>query len=205
MIGTIVLAAGASTRMGSPKALLPDPDGCPFIVRILRTVRAAGLDDVVVVTGARHAEIAAAVEQDPTLTDVRLARNPDPSRGQLSSIWTGMDAVIRPQTEAIAIMLVDVPMTAEATVRSVVDTWRRTHAPIVRPAVGSLHGHPVIFSRPLFQELREAPLDRGGKVVVRAHEAELVNVAVEDRGCVSDVDTPADYQALREGRLGRDV
>ena len=76
--------------------------------------------------------------------------------------------------------------------------WRRTRAPIVRPAIGDRHGHPVIFDRAVFDELRLAPLDAGAKSVVRAHEDQILNVPVDDEGCVRDVDTPADYEALRK-------
>jgi molybdenum cofactor cytidylyltransferase len=86
-------------------------------------------------------------------------------------------------------------MTAE-TVRLVISEWQRTHAPIVRPAIGERHGHPVVFDRRLFQELRNTPLDVGAKAVVRAHVDEIVNVPVTDAGCLVDVDTPRDYEAL---------
>ena len=92
--------------------------------------------------------------------------------------------------------LVDVPMLSAATVEAVVDAWRRTKAPIVRPAVGSAHGHPVLFDRSLFDELRQAPLEGGAKTVVRRHEARIVNIVPPDDGCLRDIDTPEDYSAL---------
>jgi molybdenum cofactor cytidylyltransferase len=67
----------------------------------------------------------------------------------------------------------------------------------VRPAVGSRHGHPVLFDRRLFQELRDAPLDAGAKMVVRRHESSILHVAPPDDGCLRDVDTPEDYRALQ--------
>jgi CTP:molybdopterin cytidylyltransferase MocA len=126
----------------------------------------------------------------------RLAHNPDPSRGQLSSLWTGLDAAERPELEAVLMTLVDVPMVRAATVRVVVEMWRRTQAPIVRPAIGDRHGHPVLFDRALFAELRQAPIDEGAKAVVHAHAADLVNVPIDDEGSLVDVDTPADYERL---------
>ena len=86
-------------------------------------------------------------------------RNPDPSRGQLSSLLTAMDAAIAPETEALVVTLVDVPLLTAETVQRVVAEWRRTHAPIVRPAIGESHGHPVVFDRRMFEELRAAPLE----------------------------------------------
>src|SRR5687768_6488915 len=195
MLSGVILAAGDSTRMGSPKALLLTPAGAPFVVAIADTFAAAGIRNTFVVTGRDHDRIAAALasaRQPP-----RVVRNPDPSRGQLSSLLTAMDAAIAPDTEALVVTLVDVPLLRAETVQRVVGEWRRTRAPIVRPAIGDRHGHPVVFDRRVFDELRRAPLERGAKVVVRAHAAALVNVDVTDEGCLVDVDTPRDYEALR--------
>ena len=108
-----------------------------------------------------------------------------------------MDAVVQEDTEALLVTLVDVPMLSAATVAGVIDAWRGSRAPIVRPAVGTRHGHPVLFDRSLFAELREAPLDGGAKTVVRRHETRILHVVPPDEGCLQDVDTPEDYKALR--------
>ncbi len=198
MLTGIVLAAGDSTRMGTPKALLPDEDGRPLVARLARTFQAAGIDEVIVVTGAAHDAIVTALERDRWSATPVVVRNPDPARGQLSSLWVGLDAAERPTLDAILMTLVDVPMVKAATVRAVIEAWRRGRPPIVRPAVGERHGHPVLFDRAVFDELRRAPLADGVKAVVHAHAAALVNVNVDDEGCVTDVDTPADYDALVE-------
>jgi len=195
----IVLAAGDSVRMGFPKALLTAADGQAFVARIVGTLRDAGVSDVVVVTGRDHDAVVEVLRQSGLISVLKVARNPDPSRGQLSSLWVGMDAVVDPATEGLLVTLVDVPMVARSTVTAVIEAWRRTRAPIVRPAIGSRHGHPVIFDRTLLDELRQAPIDAGAKSVVRAHERDILNVAVDDEGCLSDVDTPEDYRMLRGG------
>jgi molybdenum cofactor cytidylyltransferase len=180
--------------MGSPKAALLTPDGESFVTRIARTLQRAGVADLVIVTGSHHNAVIDALAGDQPRP--RIVRNPDPSRGQLSSLLAGMDAVVTPETDAMMVTLVDVPLVRVSTVIAVIEAWQRTHAPIVRPAIGDRHGHPVIFDRTLFEELRHAPLDAGAKSVVRAHEHAIVNVPVDDEGCVRDVDTPADYRAL---------
>jgi molybdenum cofactor cytidylyltransferase len=196
LITAIILAAGDSTRMGTPKALLPDPDGRPFVARLVRTFADAGVHDLVIVTGRQHDAIVAAVAADgPPVTPV-YARNPDPSRGQLSSLWIGLDSAMRSDLEAVLMMLVDVPMIHPATIRKVVEAWTKTSAPVVRPAIVGRHGHPVLFDRSVFGELRNAPLDQGAKAVVHAHAARVVNVPVDDKDSLIDVDTPADYDAL---------
>jgi molybdenum cofactor cytidylyltransferase len=184
--------------MGSPKALLPSPDGRPFVTRIVQTLQEAGIVDLVVVTGRDHDALVEVLSRGPSVP--LIVRNPEPSRGQLSSLLIGMDAVVRPDTEAILVTLVDVPMVAVSTVTRVVTAWERTRAPIVRPAIGDRHGHPVIFDRALFAALRGAPLDAGAKSVVRAHENDLVNVPVDDEGCLVDLDTPEEYKRLIDGR-----
>ena len=83
------------------------------------------------------------------------------------------------------------------TVAAVVHHWRLSRAPIVRPARGDEHGHPVVFDRALFDELLSADLQAGAKVVVRAHSRSILNVPVDDPGAFLDVDTDADYAALR--------
>ena len=196
MVSGVVLAAGESTRMGAPKALLAAPDGQPFVVRISRAFTGAGVDPVVIVTGSAHDRIVEAVGEAALPGAVRLARNPDPGRGQLSSLWTGMAVAVTPDTQALLVTLVDVPMLSAATVEAVVHEWRRTGAPIVRPAIGAAHGHPVLFDRSLFDELRQAPLEGGAKTVVRRHEAHIVNVTPPDGGCLRDIDTPEDYRSL---------
>jgi CTP:molybdopterin cytidylyltransferase MocA len=196
MLPAVILAAGDSTRMGFPKALLRTRAGRTFVAAIAETFAAAGIADIVVVTGRDHERIAEALGDDPLPVFTRIVRNPDPSRGQLSSLLIGIEAVSA-DAPAAAVTLVDVPLLTPETVRLVLAEWRRTRAPIVRPAIGDRHGHPVIFDRRVFPELRQAPLDVGAKAVVRAHATEVLNVPVTDAGCLVDVDTPADYAALR--------
>lgn len=192
----VILAAGDSTRMGSPKALLLTPDGRTFVAAIVQTFTTAGIADIVVVTGRDHDRIVEALVSARLPVSPRIARNENPSRGQLSSLLTGMDAVVTSKAEAVVVTLVDVPLVAPETVRLVVSEWQRTRAPIVRPAIGDRHGHPVVFDQRVFTELRSAPPDMGAKAVVRAHADEVVNVPVTDEGCLVDVDTPGDYKAL---------
>jgi molybdenum cofactor cytidylyltransferase len=197
MVAAVVLAAGKSSRMGSPKALLRTPDGYLFVARIVVSFVAAGVTNVTVVTGADHDSIVRAIASDPPQPLPTYVRNADPSRGQLSSLWAGMDAAVGADTEVLLVTLVDVPMVETRTIARLLDVWNQTRAPIVRPVIGDRHGHPVLFARSLFGELRTAPLDEGAKAVMRRHADRIVNVPVDDEGCLVDVDTPADLDALR--------
>jgi molybdenum cofactor cytidylyltransferase len=194
VLSGIILAAGDSTRMGAPKALLSAPDGRPFVAHIVRKWHAAGVTHIAVVTGRAHDSIVAALDRDASVPQPLIVQNADPSRGQLSSLLLGLDAIETNSTAGVLMTLVDVPLATRDTVAAVIATWRRTRAPIVRPAIGDRHGHPVLFDRSVFEELRCAPATAGAKAVVRANEDRIVNVEVSDEGCVVDIDTPFDYE-----------
>ncbi len=196
MLAAIILAAGDSTRMGRPKALLPDPEGRPFVARLVRTFSAAGIQQVIVVTGSLHAQIASALAADDLPVVPQLVNNPQPALGQISSLWLGLDAAIQTRVPGVLMTLVDIPLVQVSTVRQVIDAWAQHRAPIVRPAVGKRHGHPVLFDQSVFDALRHAPITEGARAVVHANADRIVNVPVDDEGCLLDVDTPADYDAL---------
>ncbi|MGH9312600.1 MAG: nucleotidyltransferase family protein [Vicinamibacterales bacterium] len=186
----LVLAAGRSTRMGRPKALLPlTRDGETFIERLVSTLVAGGIDDVVVVAGEEAVAIRARLG-----FRARVVVNPHVDRGQLSSIVVGLDVIDRPGVMAVMIAPVDQPLVSETTVRLLADAWRRTRAPIVRPVRDGRHGHPVIFDRAVFDEVRAADPAQGARAVVSAHAESVSDIAVDDEGAFADLDTPADYE-----------
>jgi molybdenum cofactor cytidylyltransferase len=96
----------------------------------------------------------------------------------------------------VLMTLVDIPLVQVSTVRQVIDAWAQHRAPIVRPAVGTRHGHPVLFDQSVFDALRRAPITEGARAVVHANANRIVDVQVDDEGCLLDVDTPADYDAM---------
>lgn len=190
----LVLAAGASSRMGRPKAGVRIPGTeRTFLSRLITTLLDAGLPGVTVVTGAApEATREAWTGHDPR---VRFAHNEDWAEGQLRSLQCGLAAVDRPDLEAVLVALVDIPLVDVQTVRDLVAAWRRTRAPIVRPARGDEHGHPVIFGREVFAALTSADPAEGAKPVVRAYADRILNVAVADAGAFRDFDTPEDLRA----------
>lgn len=198
VVRAVVLAGGASSRIGRPKAALRIGDrGDTFLRRLVRTLLAAGLPEIVVVTGCASDVTRAAAGL--VRRSVRFAHNDGWSTGQLSSLLKGLEERHGDVVEAALVTLVDAPFASAATVARVLDTWRRTGALIVRPARGGVHGHPVVFDRALFAELRAADPGVGAKAVVRAHERDILNVDVDDPGAFVDVDTEEAYRnALRE-------
>ena len=186
----VVLAAGRSTRMGQPKALLPATRaGETFIERLVGTLVGGGIDDVVVVAGDQASAISSRLG-----FRARVIVNPNVDRGQLSSILIGLEVIDRPGVQAVMIAPVDQPLVSDTTVRALAEAWRRNRAPIVRPVRDGRHGHPVIFDRTVFDELRAADLSAGARSVVHAHAENLMEIAVDDDGAFADIDTPADYE-----------
>ena len=194
VIPAIVLAAGKSTRMGRAKANLPVGGADTFLSRIVRTFRDAGVEDVVIVVG--HEREAIVEEFGRTDLEARFVANPDYETGQLSSLLAGLRLVDRPGVTAALVTLVDVPLVTAATVRAVVNRYRDTHAPIVRPVHGEHHGHPVLIDRSLFEAIRHADPALGAKPIVRAHVSAAGDVEVEDEGAFLDIDTAEEYQRL---------
>jgi molybdenum cofactor cytidylyltransferase len=179
--------------MGRPKATLPLDDGDTFLTRIVGTFKAASVEDVVVVVGHDAAGITAAFA-DVNLP-ARFVENPDYEQGQLSSLIAGLQVVDRPGVVAALVTLVDVPLVSVATVRAVVDRYRHTHAPVVRPVRGDQHGHPVLIDRSLFDAIRRADPAIGAKPIIRANVSPAGDVVVDDSGAFSDFDTPADLRS----------
>jgi CTP:molybdopterin cytidylyltransferase MocA len=191
MLPAMVLAAGRSSRFGSPKALAA-AGGVTFISKIINTLEAAGVTETIVVGRAEDHELAAEVGSSGHAA--RVVVNPDPDRGQLSSLITGLDAIDGPGVNGVLVTLVDMPLVSAAAIRQLIDRAAVSAAAVVRAVHAGRHGHPVVFKRAAFDALRRADPSVGAKAVVHAMAVE--DVEIEDPGVVEDVDTPADYERL---------
>lgn len=210
MIAGIVLAGGASSRMGRTKALLPIDD-TTFVARIVSSLQQAGCARVLVVAGAALEEIEAEVRR--RAQDTRVVHNPAPGRGQLSSLQVAIEqfrnaadanrgrgaAESHDEPEAAVVALCDHPLVRVETVRCLIEAWRTSKADVVRPAFGGRHGHPVVFARRMFPLLLATDPETGARAVVRAPDVSRVDVEVDDPGVFVDVDTPDDFARLSEG------
>jgi len=195
MISAVILSAGESSRMGRPKALLPI-DGQTFIERIVASLRHGGIERIVVVLGFNAEEL----RRQTAHLAVDVLINPDYQRGQLSSLQV---AVRHLQTDknchGMMVHLVDHPYIDPKLVQLMLRRFDESKPLIVVPRHQGKRGHPVIFSRALFGELLDAPMDEGAKAVVNAHRDETLEIDTEDVGITLDIDTPELYRQHVKG------
>ena len=188
MISAILLAAGESRRMGSAKALL-HYQGQTFIARICNAFLTAGVDELIVVLGARADELRHAL---PAHHKLRSVVNPRYSLGQLSSLMVGVGA-LSSESEATLVNLVDHPLIEVKTIQALMTSFRAAPLPILIASYQGKRGHPVLFSSQVYGEILAAPLDQGAKVVVRKDPTRVREIPLEDPGILADIDTPEDY------------
>jgi molybdenum cofactor cytidylyltransferase len=189
----VVLAAGRSARMGSPKALL-DFLGVPFAVRILEALEALEVKTRVIVLGPDAPRIQPAIAGH----DCMIVDNPEPDTGPIASLRGALRALQPLQPTAMLVWPVDLPHVRVATVERVLEAHRRTAAPAVIPTFGERRGHPVIWGSQLFGELLDSPdaTRDGARAVLHNHDREVVSVPVDDPAVIDQVNTPEDYERL---------
>ena len=183
----ILLAAGESTRMGRPKALLPWRD-TTLIEYQVRELRAAGVVRVVVVLGHEADAIR------PYVEGAGVAVNEAYREGRASSLRAGAGA-LPGSAGPIAVLSVDQPRT-EQIVRAVIEAHAQSGASITIPTYRGHRGHPVVLAGALLAELREASEEAQGlRGVIAAHEDTVREVEIDDGQIVLDINTPEEYEA----------
>lgn len=183
----VVLAAGASTRMGRPKALL-DIGGRTALDRVLDT--AAGMGKAVVVLGSE----ADAVEKGCSLARAAVVRNADWAAGMTSSVQAGVRALPR-DAEGFFVWPVDLPFVRAETLEEMASRFwilrQNRREPIVIPRAGR-RGHPVLFDRAYGAEVLALKAGEAPRAVVERHAGQVEEVAAGEE-TVRDLDTPEDY------------
>lgn len=191
MIAATILAAGASARMGFPKALLKYR-GQTFLQNILDVTEALGISRRVLVVGPESDRILSEHE----LRGVTVVTNPEPNSGPIGSIRAAIQAVDAHPAEGLLVWPVDYPHVAVETVELMLDRFRGGTAAIVVPAFRGRRGHPVLFRRSVFPELVEVTDAEGARGVVRANAARVDAVPVNDPAVLDNVNTPESYRRL---------
>jgi len=189
-VAGIILAAGESRRLGKPKQLL-DWRGQPFVRAVTRTALEAGLDPVIVVTGANRENVEAAIED---LT-AKVMANKDWPEGQGSSIKKGVQVLNFENPVGAAIfLLVDQPQVTASILRALIEKHAEGLYPVVAPIVIDRRANPVLFDRVTFPDLLELEGDVGGRAILHKHNVEYL--PWHDDRLLLDVDTPEQYQRL---------
>jgi molybdenum cofactor cytidylyltransferase len=187
MISAVVLAAGASTRMGTQKLLLP-LGGEPLVRRVVRQVSDAGFDDVLVVLGFEHEKTRAALDGLPA----RYAVNTEYASGMGSSFRTAVEHLA--DSAAAMFALADQPFVTTHEYRSVLDAYREQAAAIVSVRYGEVMAPPHLFEREFFPEL--AQLQHGARPVLQRHVERTVILRFPPE-LLADIDTPEDYELAK--------
>ena len=188
----VILAAGASRRMGAPKALLLI-GGETFLDRLIR-IYSEVLSPVVVVLGAEAETIRGGlVHPEPA----QFVRNENWPLGQLTSLQCAL-AALPDNIGGCFFTPVDCPRVSAETLQALSGAFREDSPPplVVVPRHGSRRGHPVGCSRALFAELLALPPEETARAVVHRHVARTCVVDVADAGILDDVDTPGDYRRM---------
>jgi len=202
----VILAAGDSSRMGCDKALLSWPPsgagsapGETFLSAAIRLF-APYVDVVLVVAGKNEQNLAPIVYAN----GASLVVNPDPDRGQFSSLKAGLQEVLKRGRDASMITLVDRPPVRPETIQTLEAAFEQAlhHRKwAVVPEYQGKHGHPVLAGREMIEAFLRAPDSSNAREVEHTHQAAIEYVAVADPLVAVNVDTPEQYAALLAGAL----
>lgn len=197
----LILAAGESSRMGSDKALLPWPppqNGAPpgqdtFLSSCIRSL-SLSTDFMLVVAGRNESVLAPVVYAN----GASLIVNPNPERGQFSSLQIGVREVLNRGRDAAVITLVDRPPASPETVETLRRAYEAASQDIwaIVPEFSGQHGHPFIAGRELIEAFLRAPASAAARDIEHQHQAHIQYVPVSDPNVVLNINTPDEYQQL---------
>ena len=190
-VGAVLLAAGNSTRMGTPKQLLVY-GGKTLIRRAVETALASVCDPVVVVLGANAEAVGNELE-----LPVLVTRNREWETGMSSSVRIGLEALVAADSsvDSVVMMLCDQPFVTPELIDQLVERRRQTHKSIVATDYHRTYGVPALFASELFPELADLTGDQGARRIIQKHAQRTASVLFTDAAI--DVDTPRDYDALQ--------
>lgn len=192
MVGAVILAAGESSRLRQPKPLLPF-HGATLLERTLTTVRAAGLEPIVVVLGHEANHVRRAV----VLHGVEVVVNERYRDGMSTSVVAGLRAM-PPRVGAALMVPVDQPFLAVPVLDTIVRRRKETGKPIVVPVARGRRGTPVLLASSVWPEAESLRGDVGFRALFPRHKGDIAEVLIEDPRALMDIDTPDDYErALR--------
>jgi molybdenum cofactor cytidylyltransferase len=191
----VILAAGASSRMGTDKALL-QYGGRSFLAGAIQLLQNA-CDFVIVVAGNNTDVLRPVVYQNSAY----LVRNWQPELGQFSSLRLGLHAVLDRGRDAACVTLVDRPPALTSTLLNLKEHFLRTSPETtwaVVPQFDGRHGHPAIFAREMIEAFLRADVSSNAREIEHRHQNRIEYVSVDDPRVVLNINTPEEYSALTQ-------
>jgi molybdenum cofactor cytidylyltransferase len=188
-IGVIILAAGASSRLGHPKQLLTFA-GKSLLQQMIQVAEGAAAGSVFVVLGAHEDKIRSSIGN----TSAHVIINEHWQEGMASSIRCGINALLQmnPQTEGALMMLCDQPLVTSALLNELIAVHMQTANAIVASSYGGTIGVPAFFSKRIFSGLLKITGDVGARAIIRQHQKDVAVVEFPDGSM--DIDTADDFQ-----------
>lgn len=192
-VTAIVLAAGRSTRMGPENKLLMEVSGKPMVRHVVEAVESSQAGDIVVVIGHE----AARVEEALAGMTVRFVKNDDYADGISTSLRAGLNRV-GGDADAVIVCLGDMPDISASHIDKLIAAFDpKEGRSICVPVTGGRRGNPTLWGREFFDEMTTVKGDVGAKHLIGIHDDRVCEVAFDDEGVLTDVDTPEMFEAIR--------
>jgi molybdenum cofactor cytidylyltransferase len=189
-VAAIVLAAGTSRRMGTPKQLLRAGDRT-LLELALDNVRKSAVDEIILVLGFAAAEIQQKISTD----GLKVVINPAYQLGMAGSLRSALTAV-DPRAQAALIVLADQPYVRPVTLNALIEHHQKHRPQIVIPTYRGFRGNPVLLDRSVFSEVMEITGDIGCRAIFGSHTESIDKLEVDDPGILLDIDTAGDFEAV---------
>jgi molybdenum cofactor cytidylyltransferase len=190
-IGVVILAAGASTRLGEPKQLL-EYDHKNLLQRVIDAAVNSNANTVIVILGSTADQISSEIDK----SKVNVIINTEWEEGMASSVRNGLNELlfISPSTDAVILMVCDQPYVSSELINDLIDKQKETGKLIIACNYGETFGPPALFHKSLFHELMHLKGDVGARKIIQHHSNEVATVPFT-KGKI-DIDTKEDYDAL---------
>src|SRR6476646_3823483 len=189
----VVLAAGLSRRMGTPKQLLRI-GGETILERTLKNVRASNVSEIVLVLGYA----AESVKKEVSTEGLKVVHNADYEQGMGSSLRAGLAAVDAGATAAL-VVLADQPWVRSETFDNLIACHRESRPQIIIPIYKGFRGNPVLLDRSVFPEVQSLSGDVGCRAIFGDHTDGILKLPVDDPGILLDIDSRDDFENLSAG------